>query len=130
MGYMRHHAIVVTGLDGPHMSVSLREAHDMAVAVMGPALVSPVVVSTSNGYRSFLVAPDGSSEGWAESDESDDYAERRERYVAWLRSRINEDFTSSVAWVYLQYGDSNRETAVLDDSDAPIRAHPQPADGP
>lgn len=102
MGYMRHHAIVVTGTErgvGP--------AYAEAVRAFG-GVVSPLLPETINGYRSFLVPPDGSKERWAESDEGD---ARRAAFVAWLR--VNRDCD----WVEIQYGDDEHETKVVAHSD-------------
>ena len=66
MGYMRHHVIVVGGYN----TDDVHAAHEAAVFHCG-ALVSPIVASHLNGYTSFFVAPDGSKEGWPESEQGD-----------------------------------------------------------
>ncbi|MGI9410256.1 MAG: hypothetical protein ACR2OV_09295, partial [Hyphomicrobiaceae bacterium] len=64
--------------------------------------VSEVLRSIVNGYRTFLIPPDGSKEGWAESEEED---ERRNSFVAWLEAQCYEDGSSPLAWAEVQYGD-------------------------
>lgn len=76
MGYFNHHAIVVIGT-----STTITSAHDLAKAT--GAQVSELVESAINGYQSFLVAPDGSKEGWEESAAGD---ERRAKIVDHLRA--------------------------------------------
>ena len=62
MGYMRHHAILVTSWDAK----LLASAHAQAVKMF--AYVSPISPAFVNGYQSFFIPPDGSKEGWPESD--------------------------------------------------------------
>lgn len=117
MGYMRHHAIVVTGLlDSPGIrSVEMppiEAAHAEAAAIF-PA-VSEVVASEINAHGSFFVPPDGSKMGWAEDAAGD---ERRARFIEWLRSKNYEDGSSPFKWVEIQYGDDERETIVTAHSD-------------
>lgn len=72
MGYMKHNTIVVTSFDEKEILVAHACAkelfnkttptyHDMSI-------VSEVITSTINGYYSFFVAPDGSKEGWEDSN--------------------------------------------------------------
>jgi hypothetical protein len=76
MGYMRHHAIVVTGYDE-----RVTQAHAKAVEL--GCCVSPVSKTVVNGYRSFCVFPDGSKEGWEDSNKGD---ERRNALVQHLEA--------------------------------------------
>lgn len=109
MGYMRHHAIVVTdGGYGDHIELA-----EEAATAHGCA-VSPIVKSPTNGYRSFLVATDGSKEGWPESDTGD---ERRAAFLAWLETTRYEDGSCPLRWVEVQYGDDEGVTKVVSDSD-------------
>lgn len=110
MGYMRHHAIVVTTYDRARATLARKEA----AAIFGDDSVTGVVVSTVNGMCSFLVPPDGSKEGWDESDAGD---ERRAKFVVWLDSTRFEDGSSPYAWAEIQYGDDNGETLVTRHSD-------------
>lgn len=109
MGYMVHHAIVVTS----SITELIEEAQREAFRIFG-TLVTPIVESNVNGYRSFLVAPDGSKEGWDESDLGD---RRRSRFVAWLRSKYYSDGSSSLKWVEVQYGDAKNNTRAKRSSD-------------
>jgi hypothetical protein len=78
MGYMRHHAIVVTGGDWGALNIVSAHAEIQAIGdtYERGALVSPLGPPTTNAYRSFMVGPDGSKEGWTESHIGD--ALRRE----------------------------------------------------
>lgn len=126
MGYMRHHAIVVT----TYKSELAAEAHKQATALfqsepgvrafngISPAdMITPVLESPVNGYCSFAILPDGSKEGWADSDVGDT---ARAEFVKWLESQRYVDGSSPLAWVEVQYGDDEGETRIVGHSDAPV----------
>jgi hypothetical protein len=101
MGYMRHHAIVVTSWKHE----LLQEAHATAVElgvrdpeVIGQRLweVSEITPESTNGYRSFFVAPDGSKEGWDTSDRGD---VQRTALIQWF-----QDKAGYLDWVEVSYG--------------------------
>jgi len=63
MGYMKHCAIVVTDCNGDKLHI----LHTLAIHLgMRP---SNIVDSGINDIQSFFIAPDGSKEGWNESDQ-------------------------------------------------------------
>ena len=105
MGYMRHHAIIVTSWD----TARLQEAHEAARERLGEE-VSEIVPSRMNGYGSFLVAPDGSKEGWADSDDGE---AQRDAFVAWLNDESWEDGSSPFDWVLVQFGDEDEDQRVV-----------------
>lgn len=86
MGYMRHHAIVVTTFVG-----DIEEAHAKAVELFSSwggeradtGVVSEIVGSWINGYHSFFIAPDGSKEGREESENGD---KARDEFIAWIEA--------------------------------------------
>lgn len=97
MGYHRHHAIVVTSWQEESVRkawAAAREAFDGVQAHVSE--ITPVAI---NGYASFLVAPDGSKEGWNESNDND---AARDRYVNWLRHA--SDYSVWVSWVEVNFG--------------------------
>lgn len=95
MGYMRHHAIVVTTWDAKKINAARDEAVRLGNVC---TLVCP---SPSNGYQSFLVVPDGSKEGWPESDKGDG---ARAAFIGWLSAQDYEDGSSPYDWVEVVYG--------------------------
>lgn len=108
MGWMRHHGIVVTSWS----EEKLNAAHAKAVEVFGVGVTDttePVV----NGYGSFLVAPDGSKEGWSDSDEGD---ARRDLFIRWLHSQAYEDGSSALDWIEYQHDVDGRKAAILQSS--------------
>lgn len=108
MGYMRHHAIVVTSFSVERIA----PAHTQAKSLFSQ--VSEIIQSPINGYWSFLVAPDGSKEGWQESADGD---ASRDTFVSWLEAQRYEDGSSPLDWAEVQYGDDDRETKIVRDSD-------------
>ena len=118
MGYIRHHAIVVTGTDYIPMAGNpqgITPAQAKAVEIFGARNVSALLKSVMNGYHSFFVQPDGSKEGWADSDTGD---RLRDEFVAWLDVQRYTDGSGPLDWVEVQYGDDELVTAVCRDSDA------------
>jgi len=97
MGWIRHHAIVVTtaGYNFP----PLRAAAD---AVFGPG-ACPIAGPGINNHATLLVPPDGSKEGWEESDVGD---KARDKFVAWLQSEAYEDGSSPYSWVEVEYAET------------------------
>lgn len=115
MGYMRHHAIIVAGSIDPWVAQAHGRAHH--VFDDGPGtLVSPVISGRTNGVCSFFIAPDGSKEGWSDSDECD---AKRDAFIAWLRSVVYEDGSSPLDWAEVQFGDEDGVTKVTRHSDEP-----------
>jgi hypothetical protein len=94
-----HHGIIVSSDILPH----LKEAHNEAMSVFA-ARVSDILYAEYNGVVSFLIPPDGSSEGWPESDRGDD---RRAGYLSFLSELRKKEVW--VQWVEVRWGDENRE---------------------
>ena len=65
-----------------------------------PGLVSEVVPTRRNGGGSFFIAPDGSQEGWEESDRGD---QQRDVFVRWLKTQREGDGSSWFAWRAISY---------------------------
>ena len=95
MGYMRHNAIVVTSCNAGAIEAAACRARNIGLTVIGPS------AELMNGYRSLLVCPDGSKEGWSDSDQGD---ERRAELRAWMNAQRHEDGSSNLEWVEIAYG--------------------------
>jgi hypothetical protein len=103
MGYMRHHAIVVTGWDGK----AVKLAHDMAIEKeMDP---TPIVLGKVNEQHSFMIPPDGSKEGWQHSDEGND---RRTIFLDWL-----DDIPYGLDYVEIEFGGDGGPASITRDRD-------------
>lgn len=105
MGYILHHAIVVTSWN----QTLIAEAHEVAKANgFNPSEITPCAV---NGYRSFFVPPDGSKEGWEESNERDS---GRAGLTGWLDRQRHEDGSTSLKWVEVAIGcDDPDDTEIV-----------------
>jgi hypothetical protein len=108
VGYIRHHAIVVTGLQYDDLPQDFPMVSDARAAAIeaGCSLVTEVVGPGLNGTASFLVAPDGSKEGWNESDQGDT---ARGRLIAWLRDEAHSGYFD---WAEVVLGPDDHEAVV------------------
>ena len=112
MGYMRHHAIIVSSWNDKLVKKARRAAKEIF------PYVSPVSQEAVNGYRSFFVPPDGSKEGWEESQLGD---RQRAMFIEWLDTQRYEDGSTCLNWVEVQYGDDEYQTCIIAHSDEKVR---------
>ena len=98
MGYIVNHAIVV---ESRHKE-TIQRAHEKAAQLF--PRVSPLILGGSNGSASFFVPPDGSKEGWPESDAGD---AARDELVAFLRKQCEY-----ASWAELTLGGDDREAKI------------------
>lgn len=124
MGPMRHHAMIVT----THRREYSLDAYKTALEIFGDdeeldqgdrftptssgeflPLVSPIADSVTNGYSSFAIFPDGSKEGWEESNRGD---KRRATLQDWLRSPRHGYDESMFEWVEVIDGDDAGEESI------------------
>lgn len=113
MGHIRNHAIIVTATYGDY----IQQAHAKAREIFGDN-VTEISPEATNGSRSFLVPPDGSKEGWSESEQGDN---RRKLFKEWLRSQAYDDHSTPLHWVELRYGGDDREAVVEEDCHVAMR---------
>ena len=103
MGYMRHHAIVVTSWSAE----SIEKAHSQAAEMF--RWVSPVSPEATNGYRSFFIPPDGSKEGWAESNIGN---MQRTAFMDWCDAQAYEDGSNNLSFAEVLFGDDEHKVGV------------------
>lgn len=96
MGIIQHHALIVTSWDTEILS----DAHRIASAAT--KTVTPVIAGMANKYASFAVLPDGSKEGWVDSDFGDI---ARERIIGWLEAQAYEDGSNRLSWAEVSFGE-------------------------
>ncbi len=89
MGTIQHHAIIVTGVDYQE-STPVADLYAIAKEIF--PVVSEILFTRMNGYSSFFIPPDGSKEGWEESDLGD---ERRELFLLQAEESCCETVTIS-----------------------------------
>lgn len=97
MGYIRHNCIIVTG-------DNIIEMHKFAIEIFGTTC-SEIIESPINGYNSFFIAPDGSKEGWMDSDKGD---KNRKKFIKALKKDGSCDF------VELTYGGDDEGASVME----------------
>lgn len=106
MGYLRHECIVVSGWDDKRVA----DAHKRAVLIFTEhemeGLVGPVIPHAINGGAAFLISPDGSKEGWEQSERG---REARQEYIATLKGS-----REYLEWCLLLIGGDDGEYRVLD----------------
>lgn len=117
MGYMCHHAVLVTSWSEDLAKVAHAKAIELAPiepftnGVNFDGLVSPLIGSVVNTYFSFFIAPDGSKEGWVTSDMGDRW---RTAFTEWCDEQRYDDNSSSLTWALVQFGDENGDDKILD----------------
>lgn len=123
MGYMRHHAIIVTGpsikagaLQNTMATMAIVRAKICKIAAKMDLeqLVSLPVDSITNGFSSFFIGSDGSKEGWEDSTKGDAL---RDAVIDYLNTLCYSDGSTSFRYVEVQYGDDEGETKILRSSD-------------
>lgn len=104
MGYIRHDAIIITSWKRDAIDKAAEEARRLGLIVIGPS------DERMNGYRTFLVCPDGSKEGWNLSDEFD---AKRLAFIEYLDEIRYEDGSSCLEWVAVSYGSDDKSASVV-----------------
>ena len=107
MGDIKHHAIIVTSWD----EVLIFNANKKAIEVFEDiASVTEITKPTINSYASFLIAPDGSKEGWDHSYQGDSL---RNDFIKWLESQCYDDGSTALEYAEVQFGDTYNINMLL-----------------
>ncbi len=104
MGYIVHHAIIVTSGWQKDLLKAYKKANKLF------KWVSPVSPEMMNGYASFFIPPDGSKEGWQDSNDGDT---NRQKFLNWLDKQRYEDGSTSLDYAEIQYGDEGGNDKIL-----------------
>lgn len=104
MGYIRHHAIIVTTWKKELLSL----AHEKAKEIFR-ITVSEIIRSPLNDYYSFFIAPDGSKEERSDSYEGD---KKRKQFIEWIHEQVYEDGGNALKFVEVFYGDDGGKSQV------------------
>jgi hypothetical protein len=97
MSYVIHNPIVVIS----NIEKYINKAHEKAKDIFGK-YVTEIILSNINSCRSFMIPPDGSKEGWPESDEGD---QRRDKFIEWIESQKYEDDSNSITYIEVDYNE-------------------------
>jgi hypothetical protein len=124
MGYLRHHAIIVTGWDRDDLMSAYGMAHhifsfrDEDTGRTFDSLVSPIIPVITNSGGTFLIAPDGSKEWWDTSDTMDR-----------LRGQFCDELAASslhVEWCEVIVGSDDDEYRITRSRDQPHEPEDDP----
>jgi hypothetical protein len=106
MGFVRHHSIVVTSTNEQLLEkaqIRAKQIFDQSFNC-DTSLVSSIVGSESYGCFSFFIAPDGSKEGWEDSDRGDS---ARQLFISWVNSNDDDEGFNELSYVEVFYGDDD-----------------------
>ena len=101
MSYVRHHAIVVAGT-ARHVRIAHRAAR--VIFSHRPTAISKTGM---NDVCSFMVGPDGSNEGWPESNIGD---AQRALFIEWMRGASDRVYLN---WAEVSFGDEYGPAKIL-----------------
>lgn len=99
MGYMCHHAIIVTTWKKEHIESAFKKAK-----LLFDERVTDIIMGVCNEYYTFLIGPDGSKEGWEESNTGDSL---RDEFCHWV---VDNNLYLTVSVV--QYGDDGGDNNI------------------
>ena len=99
MGEARHHMIVITYWKPDTLAKAWQKAQKLQLTP------TTVIASAREGWLTFYITPDGSKEGWTESEVWDD---RRLEFCAFL-----EEECPVVDYVLLEYGGSDGRPPLI-----------------
>lgn len=110
MGYTKHHTIIVSSWN----KETITKVHKRAKKIfkenfgdIGLEAVSKLLLSPLNEFYTFIVAPDGSQEGWEESDKGDEARLKLFNYARTIKG------SERLSYVELAYGGDDDMTDVL-----------------
>lgn len=104
MGTVIHDAIVVSSWNDK----LLAEAHEYASRLI--PTVTPAAQYVVNIGGSFAILPDGSKEGWEESDVGD---QARAAFMRWVEAQAHEDGSNSLECVHVRFGSDIDEAEIV-----------------
>ena len=96
MGTMNHNAVIATTWDGKEVEriKKFTELNNSALFLFSNEV--------TNGYITVVLVPDGSKEGWEESDDGDDL---RERFIKKLEQANYDDGSNPWDWIEVGFGE-------------------------
>lgn len=122
MGYIKHHAIVVTGWKGDKVleaQIKAKEIFlkhfddDPFLKETASAVVSDIMLGLTNHQSSFFIAPDGSKEGWATSNSGND---ARKEFLDWLSNKSD----NYCDYVEIIFGGDDERNEVIRSKDSDL----------
>lgn len=109
MGYIKHDAVIVTGYH-------LEKLHSLAKTIFQdtPAFVTDISPEAVNGWTTFAIFPDGSKEGWPDSQDADT---ARQFFISRLEKHNqacheSDDGGYPADYVQVRFGGDDHHTTV------------------
>lgn len=106
MGYHAHHTIVVTAWN----EKAINAAHKKAEQIFPEHEVTPITDSRMNSFKSFCIVPDGSKEGWSDSEVADG---QRRLFVSWINRQRWGDGSSPFTWAEVLIGNDEGQAEIV-----------------
>lgn len=103
MGYMKHDAIIVTTFDAGAASLALTRAQELTLPT------TDITLGIADSQYTFVIVPDGSKEGWAESDKMD---ATRGQYLSWLNAQAYKDGSNILDFIAVRFGGDDDDITV------------------
>lgn len=112
MGYMKHHAIVITSSNKKHIEKSRVKSLEIfqnyfekdLISSDGTRMVSEIISGVINSQYTFMIAPDGSKEGWGTSDIGDN---ARDNLLDWM-----DESDLYIDYVLVKFGGDDSENRI------------------
>ena len=105
MAYIKHHSIVITALEPVFIKNLIVFCKSIDLKFIGPSK------DMMNDYRTICIPPDGSKEGWEDSQIGD---RKRELLKRWLKSCEKSGIFFD--WVEVSYSPDNKKSLIVDDA--------------
>lgn len=103
MGYIKHDAIVVSSFKKEYTEQAWKMAIKLGLEC------TEIIISHINSEHSFLIASDGSKEGWEDSEKGD---VARESWIQWAKDNKSDILLD---WIHVRYGGDEPELAMIED---------------
>ena len=100
MGVMNHDCVIATTSDSDAVAALINAAEQMGIK---PLVITPV---NQFGYRTVMLPPDGSKEGWEDSNNGD---RMREAFIALIGSFNYSDGSNPFSWVEVSFGERGQK---------------------
>ena len=106
MGYFIHHGMMLHSW----MESAIKESHETSLSLFQSCQVADIATTAINGRFSFAIYPDGSKEGWLDSDKGD---KARLEFNKWLHEAYHKG--TYIEWVEFSFGDEGgAKPAIID----------------
>ncbi len=106
MGVMNHNAIIATTGSRGDADEFLKWFSELDKNLFDFSLVVRIPPTPTNAYHTFFFAPDGSKEGWPDSNFGDNF---RDMVIEYLESKKYEDGSSCWRWVEVGFGEFGQQ---------------------